>query len=72
MWFYLRSAAMLAVAVALYVVPDVTEKSCAYMMWLFTAAAFAHDEPKPQSPPPILELRLPRPWSAALGASSRT
>jgi hypothetical protein len=72
MWFYVRSGAMLAVAVALYAAPDVSEKSCAYLMWLFTAVAFAYDEPQPQAPPPILELRLPRPWSAALGAALRT
>jgi len=49
---------MVCVAVALYVVQDVSPQICSYLMWAFSAAALMQ-APEPSPPePPLSELKL--------------
>jgi hypothetical protein len=70
MWLTLcaRSAAMFAVAVLLFALGDVDARTCAYLTWLFVAAAFMRDDP-PKAPLNALALRIP--WARALGAAAQ-
>lgn len=64
--FFARSAAMLTVSIVLYLLAEVNEKTYAYLMWTFTAAAFVQNTEKvePVKAPLLLQRlhQLKLPW----------
>ena len=64
--FFARSAVMLTVSIVLYVLAEVNEKTYAYLMWTFTAAAFIRNTEKVEPvKAPLLGQRLRQlklPW----------
>lgn len=51
--------AMLSVGITFYVIDDVSAGLCAYLMWVFVAAALVQrPEPSLPEPAPLSELKL--------------
>lgn len=62
--FVARSAVLYAVAIAVYVLPDIDDVACSYLTWAFMAAAFmdwqtvAQPVAQPMAPPLKKHLHL--------------